>query len=85
MDVSSDTSPAVWSLQYTALFLFPRSTHSSLPQFVFIAVTVSQKKKKNLHPFSNVENVVQMFLIVIIKAKSGYVTPPALTVVYYFG
>lgn len=73
----------------TALFLLPspRGSHFSVPRFVFIAVTVSQKKKKtskrikNLHPFSNVENVVQMFLIVIIKGKSGYV---ALSVDYYY-
>lgn len=32
------------------------------------------QSNKNLHPFSNVKNVVQMFLIVIIKAKSGYVS-----------
>lgn len=70
----------MWSLQYTTLFLLHLLAvpDFSVPQFVFIAVTVSQKKKKtrkkkNLHPFSNVENVVQMFLIVIIKAKSGYV------------
>lgn len=60
--------------------LFSTSSPCTLP-FSFLLhslFTVSQKwnkkaTKNTLHPFSNVENVVKMFLIVIIKAKSGYV------------
>lgn len=52
------------------LFFYYFQAHSPVHVSRFEAVAVSQK---TLHPFSNVENVVQMFLIVIIKAKSGYV------------
>lgn len=58
-------------------FYFISTQHrSSVPRFVFIAAKKKKKideKNNTLHPFSNVENVVQMFLIVIIKAKSGYI------------
>ena len=46
---------------------------SRLSLHLFPWPLLSAKKIQLLHPFSNVENVVQMFLIVIIKAKSGYV------------
>lgn len=58
------------------------------PPSIHLSVCFAQQflsaKKKNLHPFSNVENVVQMFLIVIIKSKKWLCTPcPDLS--YYYG
>lgn len=64
---------------YTApFFLLPLHALPLFP-FYYIVHLLSAKNeikkatKNTLHPFSNVENVVKMFLIVIIKAKSGYV------------
>lgn len=67
-DVSPDTSPAVWCLQYIQLFFYLISTQYPLlcPSVCFHSGYCHPQN--NLHPFSNVENV-QMFLIVIIKAK----------------
>lgn len=88
-DVSPHTPPAVWSLQETALFYYyyiPTQSPPLCPSVCFLSSYCQPKrkinnKKKNPHPFSNVENVVQMFLIVIIKAKSGYVQAGSMWVI----
>ena len=65
--------PLIHPIQHTALFLLHFHT-VPIPLFLrLFSKQLLSAKTQTLHPFSNVENVVQMFLIVIIKTKSGYV------------